>query len=269
MQKRFSIWNPGPDEVRKTLLRQIAEKWYVITQQEASQYVKHEICHERFHVTDFAGCVVSSPQETPSIHTSASNRSAFTTRGEVCQIMLLKENMDGCVFSRASFRRAAASGQKVFTVLSLHISSICAKKKDLSRKSSRPFVFSRSLKTLISLQAISMAQLGVVAAATISVTPPGPTPLWGPRSIPNSWADVCGIQRFWKVNKHGAFSTLRQALGLRSSGQSCHRETWLHLQIVEWSNRWNHQAHYNGNIRLKERRASSGNIAPKVTSAKY
>ena len=36
-------------------------------------------------------------------------------------------------------------------------------------------------------------------------TPPGPTPLWGPGSIPNNWADVCGFlkltgsQRFWKV----------------------------------------------------------------------
>ena len=68
-----------------------------------------------------------------------------------------------------------------------------------------------------------MVQLGVEAS-----TPPGPTPLWGPGSIPNNWADVCGFlkppgsQRFWKVNKHGAFSIPRQALGLRSSDQSCH-----------------------------------------------
>ena len=99
--------------------------------------------------------------------------------------------------------------------------------------------------------------------------PPGPTPLWGPGSIPNNWADVCGFlkppgsQRFWKVNKHGAISIPGHALGLRSSDQSCHHKTWLHLQFVEWSNQWNHQAHYNGNIRLKERPASSGNRAPK------
>ena len=54
-------------------------------------------------------------------------------------------------------------------------------------------------------------------------TPLGPAPLWGPGSIPNNCADVCGFlkppgsQRFWKVNKHGAFSIPRQALGLRSS----------------------------------------------------
>ena len=58
-------------------------------------------------------------------------------------------------------------------------------------------------------------------------TPTDPTPLWGPGSILNCWADVCGSQtpgsqRFWEVNKPGAFSVPRQALGLRSSDQSCH-----------------------------------------------
>ena len=86
-------------------------------------------------------------------------------------------------------------------------------------------------------------------------TPAGPTPLWGPGSIPNNWADVCGFlkqagsQRFWKVNKHGAFSIPRKALGLTLNDQSCHHETWLHLHFVDWNNKWNHQAHYNGNIR--------------------
>ena len=115
-----------------------------------------------------------------------------------------------------------------------------------------------------------MAQLGVVAAATISAlstkyfltalpTPPGPTPLWGPGSFPNNWADVCGClkppgsQRFCRVNKNGAFSIPRKALGLRPSDQSCHHETWLHLHFVDWNNKWSHQAYCNGNIRLKER----------------
>ena len=96
-------------------------------------------------------------------------------------------------------------------------------------------------------------------------TPPGPTPLWGPGSIPNNWADFCGFlkhpgsQRFWILSKHGAFSIP----GLCSSDQSCHHETWLHLHFVDWSNQWKYQAHYKGNIRPKERPASSGNIAPK------
>ena len=28
-------------------------------------------------------------------------------------------------------------------------------------------------------------------------TPPGPTPLWGPGSIPNNWADVRGFLKPW------------------------------------------------------------------------
>ena len=55
----------------------------------------------------------------------------------------------------------------------------------------------------------------------------------------------------------------RQAFGLRPNDQSCHHETWLHLHFVDWNNKWNHQAHYNGNIRLKERPASSGYGAQK------
>ena len=92
------------------------------------------------------------------------------------------------------------------------------------------------------------------------LSPPGPTPLWRPGSIPNNWTDVCGFlkppgsQRFWKVEQIWRFFFIpRQALGLRASDQSCHHEAWLHLHFVDWSNQWNHQAHYNGNIRLKER----------------
>ena len=121
-----------------------------------------------------------------------------------------------------------------------------------------------------------MALRGVVVVVTISVLlmkcfliVPSlrhrAPPLWGPRSIPNDWADVCGFvkppasQRFWKVNKtwcHGAFSIPRQALGLRPSDQSRHHDTWLHLHFVDWNNKWNHEAHFNGNLRLKEQPAS-------------
>ena len=53
-------------------------------------------------------------------------------------------------------------------------------------------------------------------------TPPGPTPLWGPGSIPNNWADVCGFlkppgsDRFWKVRMHGAFPSLAKLLAYPS-----------------------------------------------------
>ena len=38
------------------------------------------------------------------------------------------------VLSRATFRRASAGGQNVFTVLSLHISNVHAKKKGIAKK---------------------------------------------------------------------------------------------------------------------------------------
>ena len=93
---------------------------------------------------------------------------------------------------------------------------------------------------------------------SILPTPPGPTPLWGPGSIPDNWADVCGFlkppgsQRFWKVNKHGAFSIPRKSLGLRPTDLSCHHETWLHLDFVDWSNTGSKPNAYEPRISLKK-----------------
>ena len=104
---------------------------------------------------------------------------------------------------------------------------------------------------------------------SILPTPPGPTPLWGPGSIPDNWADVCGFlkppgsQRSWKVNKHGAFSIPRKTLGMRPNDQSCHHETWLHLDFVGWSNTWSRQNVYEPRISLKERPAEGAYGNPK------
>ena len=118
-----------------------------------------------------------------------------------------------------------------------------------------------------------MAPLGVVAAATISV------PLMkcslivlclrlrarlstiGQMYVVSSSHPA--LNDFWKVNKHGAFFHTSSSSWSRSSDQSCNHETWLHLHFVDLNNKWNHQAHYNGNIRLKERPASSGHGAQK------
>ena len=67
LQKRLSIynWNPGPRRGREDAFeKQIAEKWHIVTLQEASDYVDHDILHERFHVTHFAGCAVLFNQDT-------------------------------------------------------------------------------------------------------------------------------------------------------------------------------------------------------------
>ena len=90
----------------------------------------------------------------------------------------------------------------------------------------------------------------------------GPTPLWNHGSIPDNWADVCGFlkpqgsQRFWKVRMHGAFSIPRKTPGLRPTDQSCHHETWLHLDFVDRSNTWSKKGDYDRHISLKERPAA-------------
>ena len=59
------------------------------------------------------------------------------------------------------------------------------------------------------------------------------------------------LNRFWKVHKHGAFSIPRKTLGLRPNDQSCHHETWLHLDLVDWSNTWSRQNDYDRHISLR------------------
>ena len=108
-------------------------------------------------------------------------------------------------------------------------------------------------------------------------SPLGPTPWWRRESISNIWADVCGFlkppasQRFWKVNKHGAFFffTHRQVLGLRSSDQSCHLETWLHLQFVEWSNSGTIRLTTTGIFASRKGQRALEILLQHVTSAKY
>ena len=266
MQKRLSVynWNPGPRRGREDAIeKQIAGKWHLITLQEASDYVEHEILHERSHVTHFAGCAVLFNQDIFYPDISVKSICVHDTRRCVQDHIVEGEHgrvLQG-VLSRASFRRAAASGQK------LHINNVFAKKRGIAKK------IIQTVRALMISQNIDLFAGDFNGAAwrcrsrdNISTfyeefsdcalpTPPGPTPLWGPRSIPNNWADVCGCpkppgsQRFWKVSKHGAFSIPRQALGLRSSDQSCHRETWLLLHFVDWDNKSSRQAHYNGNIR--------------------
>ena len=180
------------------------------------------------------------------------------TRGEVCKIILLRVNKDGfykAFFARASFRRAAASGLKVFSVLSLHFSNIYAKKKNVAKKiiqTIRAIMISQDIDLVAgdfndtAWRCRSRDNISTIDEAFADCalpTPPGPPPLWRPGSIPNIWADFCGFlkppgsQRFWKVSKHGAFLLyLGQALGLRPSDQSFHHETWLHLHFVDWNN---------------------------------
>ena len=201
-------------------------------------------------MTHYAGCAILFNEDT--FYPDISVKSIClhdTRRGLQDQVV---EGEQGWVIqgvlSRASFRRAAASGQKYFTVLSLHISNIYAKKKGMAKKlilTLRAIMISQEVDLVAgdfngtAWRCRSRDSLSTVDEAFADCalpTPPGPTPLWGPGSIPNNWADVCGFlkppgsQRSWRVNKHGevsthgAFSVPRKALGLRPNDQSCHHE---------------------------------------------
>ena len=67
VQRRLSIynWNPGPRRGKEDAFeKQIAGKWHILTLQEASDYVDHDIPRERFHVTHFAGCAILFNKDT-------------------------------------------------------------------------------------------------------------------------------------------------------------------------------------------------------------
>ena len=127
LQRRLSVynWNPGPRRSTEDAIeKQIAGKWHLITLQEASDYVDHAILHERPYVTHFAGCAVLFNNDTCS-NVDVKSIYPHDTRCGVQDHVVEGEHgwvLHG-VLSRASCRRAAASGQKVFTVLSLHISN--------------------------------------------------------------------------------------------------------------------------------------------------
>ena len=163
------------------------------------------------------------------------------------------------VLSRASFRRPPLSGQETFTVLSLHISHIYAKKRGIAKKLIRAIMIAQQIDVFAGdfngtawrcSNRDNISTIDEAFADCALPAPPGPTPLWAPGSIPNNWADVCGFleppgsDRYWKVRMH-------KVLGPRPKDQSCHHETWLHLDFVDWRNTRSHDRR----ILLKERPA--------------
>ena len=142
------------------------------------------------------------------------------------------------------------SGQKYFTVLSLHISNIYAKKKGIAKKlilTLRAIMISQELDLGAGdfngtawryRSKDNLSTIDEAFAYCALPTPPGPTPLWGPdpsRTIGQTSADFSNhrvLTVFWEVPEHG-FSIPRKTLGLRPTDQCCHHETWLHLDFVE------------------------------------
>ena len=175
--------------------------------QEASEYVDHELLTNRFHVTHYAGCATLFNKDT--FYTNIDVKSVYLRerrRDLPAQVMEGEQGwvLQG-VLSRAIFRRAAVSGQRYFTVLSLHISNIYTKKKGIAKK------------LILTIRAIMISQEVDLVAGDFNGTawrcnsgnnistideafsdcalpaPPGPTPWWRPGCIPNNCADVCGF----------------------------------------------------------------------------
>ena len=67
VQKRLSIynWNSGPQRGKEDAFeKQRAGWWHVITLQEASEYVDHEILTCPFHVTHYGGSAILFNKDT-------------------------------------------------------------------------------------------------------------------------------------------------------------------------------------------------------------
>ena len=124
--------------------------------------------------------------------------------------------------------------------MSLHSSSICDQKRCIAKK----LILTIRAIILTWLQVISMEHRCDAATDNISTvdeafadcalpTPLGPTPLWGPGSIPNNWADVYGFlkppnsDRYWKVRMHGAFSAkISACVQPINAATTRHGSTW-------------------------------------------
>ena len=172
------------------------------------------ILTNRFHVTHYGGFAVLFNKDTFFSDIKVSSICLHDTTA--CEI---KEAESGWVLqgvvSRAAFRRQPRSGQKLFTVMSLHINNNYAKKRGrsffsqfallcrMSRWSWWPPVTSTKLPG-----ANHMAEAFVDTDLPMS---PCSTPLWGPGAVPGEWTDVCGFVKLpnscdkWKVRLRGAF----------------------------------------------------------------
>ena len=115
---------------RKMLLRNESQA------KEASEYVDHDILTNRFHVTHYGGCAILYNKDTFYSNLDVKSIYLHDTRRDLpAQVMEGDQGwvMQG-VLSRASFRQPPLSGQKTFTVLSLHISNIYAPKRCIAKK---------------------------------------------------------------------------------------------------------------------------------------
>ena len=193
-------WNPGPRRGKEDAFeKQIAGRWHVVTLQEASEYVGHDIPISRFHISHHAGCAILFNKDAFYPNIDVMSIYLHDTRRDLPDQIMEGEQgwvMQG-VLSRASFRRPPVSGQKSFTVVvSTYQQHLRQEEKGIAKK------------LILTLRAITISQQVDLVAGDFNGTawrchsrnnistideaftdcalpsPPGHTPLWGPGSIP-------------------------------------------------------------------------------------
>ena len=146
----------------------------------------------RFHVTHYGGCAVLFNKDTFYPDIEVKSIYLHDTRRELLD--QVEEGDPGWVLqgvlSRAFFRRRPLRGHKTFTVLSLHINNIYAKKRCIAKKlilTIRAVMLGEHVDLVAgdfngtawrcsNRNNISTIEEGFADCAL--PTPPGPTPLW-------------------------------------------------------------------------------------------
>ena len=191
--------DPGPRRGKEDAFeKQIAGRWHVISLQEASECVDHDILRGRFHVTHCAGCAILFNKDTIYPNIDVKSIYLHDTRRDLPDQVVEGEQgwvMQG-VLSRASFRRSPVSGQKTFTVLSLHISNIYAKKKGITKK----LILSLRVKTTPQKPVFAMwnmQEFGIQIEWTMTGHNRTTTPR---RKELCTWYCVCVVKCNWRKN---------------------------------------------------------------------
>ena len=146
--------------------------------QEASDYVEHEILHERFHVTQFAGCAVLFNKDT--FYPDISVKSIYLHDTRRCEQDHIVEGEHGW------------SGQKVFTVLSLHINNVFAKKRGIAKNIIQTV---RALLICQNIDSVAGDFNGAAWRCRSRVNISTIDEVFSDCAVPtpNNWADVCGF----------------------------------------------------------------------------
>ena len=129
-QRRLSIynWNPRPRRGKEGAIEnQIARRWHIITLQESSEYVDHDLVANQFHITHYGGCAILFSKNTfysdidvKSIYLHDTRRVLPDRVEEGCQGWVMQG-----VLSRATFRRLPLNSKGLHNVMSTHQQCFC------------------------------------------------------------------------------------------------------------------------------------------------